>query len=124
VLELHPTLGSCWVWTGKATPYGRINKAQDSYTHRLGWKLLRGAIPKGKELHHRCERHACWNPDHLKLVTHAQNLAHARKTHCKHGHPLAGANLYLAPGGLRKCLECNRAAQRAFQARHRAPGDR
>jgi hypothetical protein len=79
VLELHPTLGSCWVWTGTATPYGRIHKAQDTYTHRLGWKLLRGVIPKGKELHHRCERHACWNPDHLELVTHAQNRAYARR---------------------------------------------
>ena len=67
------------------------------------------------ELHHRCERHACWNPDHLELVTHAQNLAHTRKTHCKHGHPLAGANLYLAPGGLRKCRECNRAASGRFR---------
>jgi hypothetical protein len=27
-------------------PYGRIAKAQDSYTHRLGWKLLRGPIPE------------------------------------------------------------------------------
>jgi len=29
-------------------------KAQDSYTHRLGWKLLRGPIPDERELHHRC----------------------------------------------------------------------
>ena len=50
----HPELGTCWRFTGTTSPYGRIAKAQDSYTHRLGWKLLRGPIPDGKELHHRC----------------------------------------------------------------------
>jgi len=45
----HPELGTCWQFTGTTTPYGRIAKAQDSYTHRLGWKLLRGPIPEGKD---------------------------------------------------------------------------
>jgi hypothetical protein len=45
----HPELGTCWLFTGTTTPYGRIAKAQDSYTHRLGWKLLRGPIPEGRE---------------------------------------------------------------------------
>jgi hypothetical protein len=75
----HPELGTCWLFTGTTTPYGRIAKAQDSYTHRLGWKLLRGAIPEGMELHHRCGVYACWNPDHLQIVTHAENLAYRRK---------------------------------------------
>lgn len=76
----HPKLGTCWLFTGSTTPYGRIAKAQDSYTHRLGWKLLRGAIPDGMELHHRCGVYACWNPDHLQVVTHAENLAFKRKS--------------------------------------------
>jgi hypothetical protein len=76
----HPELGTCWQFTGTTTPYGRIAKAQDSYTHRLGWKLLRDPIPEGKELHHRCGVYACWNPDHLQMVTHAENLAFRRKT--------------------------------------------
>jgi hypothetical protein len=46
----HPELGTCWQFTGTTTPYGRIAKAQDSYTHRLSWKLLRGPIPEDKEL--------------------------------------------------------------------------
>jgi hypothetical protein len=75
----HPTLGTCWLFTGSTTPYGRIAKAQDTYTHRLGWKLLRGAIPDGMELHHRCGVYACWNPEHLQVVTHAENLAFKRK---------------------------------------------
>jgi hypothetical protein len=43
----HPQLGTCWQFTGTCIPYGRIAKAQDSYAHRLGWKLLRGPIPEG-----------------------------------------------------------------------------
>jgi HNH endonuclease len=58
----HPELGTCWLFTGTTSPYGRIAKAQDSYTHRLGWKLLRGPIPEGRELHHLCGVYACWNP--------------------------------------------------------------
>jgi hypothetical protein len=54
----HPELGTCWLFTGTTTPYGRIAKAQDSYTHRLGWKLLRGPIPDGKELHRLLEPRA------------------------------------------------------------------
>jgi HNH endonuclease len=75
----HPEPGTCWLFTGTTKPYGRIAKAQDSYTHRLGWKLLRGPIPDGMELHHRCGVYACWNPDHLQVVTHAGNLAYRRK---------------------------------------------
>jgi HNH endonuclease len=114
----HPELGTCWLFTGTTTPYGRIAKAQDSYTHRLGWKLLRGDIPGDKELHHRCGVYACWNPDHLELVTHAENQLRLRKTHCKHGHPLSGDNLRIGPNGVRTCRACNAANQRAFRERH------
>jgi hypothetical protein len=119
----HPELGTCWRFTGTTTPYGRIAKAQDSYTHRLGWKLLRGPIPEDnpedKELHHRCGVHACWNPDHLQLVTHAENLAYRRKADCKRGHPLSGANLRIDPRtGARSCRQCSAAHQRAFRERH------
>jgi HNH endonuclease len=113
----HPELGTCWRFTGMATPYGRIPKAQDSYTHRLGWKLLRGPVPEGMELHHRCGVYACWNPDHLQLVTHAENLAFKRKTHCKHGHPLSGENLRIDPRtGARVCRACLRESQRRLRA--------
>jgi hypothetical protein len=123
----RPELGTCWLFTGTTTPYGRIAKAQDSYTHRLGWKLLRGAIPDGMELHHRlhhrCGVYACWNPDHLQVVTHAENLAHKRKTHCKHGHPLSGENLWIDPGtGSRICRACLGENQRRLRAK--ADGNR
>jgi hypothetical protein len=89
----HPQLGTCWLFTGTTTPYGRIAKAQDSYTHRLGWKLLRGAIPDGMELHHRCGVYACWNPDHLQVVTHAENLAYRRKPRQRTARPRQASSL-------------------------------
>jgi hypothetical protein len=113
----HPQLGTCWQFTGTCTPYGRIAKAQDSYAHRLGWKLLRGPIPEGKELHHRCGVYACWNPNHLQIVTHAENLAFKCKTHCKHGHPLSGENLRIdRRTGARVCRACLRENQRQRRA--------
>jgi hypothetical protein len=127
VLEpTHPELGTCWRFTGTATPYGRMAKAQDSYTHRLGWKLLRGPIPEGRELHHRCGIYACWNPDHLQIVTHVENSAFKRKTHCKHGHPLSGENVRVdSRTGARVCRACARESQRRFRATaRRRPSDR
>jgi hypothetical protein len=127
VLELHPTLGSCWIWTGPTNPYGRVEKGperSERSTHRLGWTILRGPIPEAMELHHCCEVPACWNPDHMQVVTHAQNLAYTRNDECKHGHPLSGNNLRIdLRTGARKCRACNRADQRAFRERHRAPRD-
>jgi hypothetical protein len=73
------------------------------------------------ELHHRCGVPACWNPDHLVVVTHAENMAFAVKTHCKHGHLLSGANLRIDPRtGARVCRACGAESQRAFRERQAA----
>ena len=53
----HPELGTCWSFTGMTTPYGRIAKAQDSYTHRLGWKLLRAGRTASMGI--RCPARTC-----------------------------------------------------------------
>jgi hypothetical protein len=68
-----------------------IGRRSDPYTS-WGWRLLQGPIPDGIELHHRCGIHACWNPDHLMIVTHAENMAFARntvKSHRRRGHALS-----------------------------------
>ena len=36
----------------------------------------------------------------------AGRVANAAKTHCKHGHPLSGDNLYVTPSGRRSCRQC------------------
>jgi hypothetical protein len=49
---------------GQLIPLGRLGKGPERFVHRLAWKLLRGPIPDGMELHHLCGIHTCWNPDH------------------------------------------------------------
>jgi len=119
----NPELGSCWLFTGPANPYGRIDRSSERYAHRLGWKLFHGPIPDGMELHHRCGVHACWNPDHLMIVTHAENMAYVRntvKSHCKRGHALSDENLRVGPNGERLCRACNAENQRSFRTRQAA----
>ena len=48
VLEpTHPELGTCWQFTGTATPYGRIAKAQDRQVRISGSIRERGHEPAG-----------------------------------------------------------------------------
>jgi hypothetical protein len=42
---------------------------------------------------------------------------HAKQTHCIHGHPFAGDNLYDRPTGGRACRTCHNRASREFRAR-------
>jgi len=73
--RLTPT--GCWEWTGSGTlnGYGQISVDDRKwYVHRLAWTLLRGPIPRGMVIDHLCRNHACFNPDHLRVVTQRENL--------------------------------------------------
>ena len=86
--------------------------------HRYLYLLLKGSIPHGMELDHECRNRKCVNPDHLKPMTHRENVLRgngvmvkfARQTHCKRGHPLCGDNLEIVNTGRgrrgRRCLMC------------------
>lgn len=66
----------CWTWTrSKRNGYGQfaITSKDVRYAHRHAWELLRGEIPEGMMLDHICGNRACCNPDHLRVVTNAQN---------------------------------------------------
>lgn len=41
-----------------------------------------------------------------------------RKTHCPAGHPYAGENLYVSPGGSLNCRICRRESCRRYRGRH------
>lgn len=43
-----------------------------------------------------------------------------RKAHCKYGHPLSGANLYVTTSGKTRCKECQRRFTREAKRRARA----
>lgn len=128
--------GDCWLWTGTRNRRGRHPYGVVAYddtqvlVHRLAYELLIGPIPEGFVIDHLCKTTLCCNPaTHMEPVTQAENVRrgesifaqNARKTHCTHGHELAGANLRVDPKtGGRHCHACAIAASRRAQARERA----
>lgn len=127
-IEYDPLTG-CWMWTGaRAGGYGIVKRTGSSrLVHRVVYELLHGPIPAGVEPDHLCRTPACVRPDHLELVDHRTNLLrgespsaiHARKTHCIHGHPFSGENLYIDPKGARICLICRKAKNKRSREAHR-----
>ena len=121
-VNIHPD--GCWEWTGATdtSGYGRYRYGgRHEPTHRLLWKLTVADVAGDLELDHLCRNRVCCNPDHLEPVSRRENTLRgegptavlARKTHCKRGHPLSGANLYTYPNGKRLCRECERMRKRA-----------
>ena len=116
----------CWVWVrARSHGYGRIGVgARDTYqTHRLAYILL-VCDPGELELDHLCHRPACWNPAHLDPVTHTVNMRRGQarvtqrnKTHCPHGHPYSGDNLYVYRGR-RNCRACAKQRSGAWRSTH------
>jgi hypothetical protein len=72
-------LGRCLVWTGQQyqeRPYGRLYDPvlkRTDYAHRVVWRRAYGAIPLGMTVDHVCNATLCQRPDHLELVTKAEN---------------------------------------------------
>lgn len=65
----------CWIWMGaRKDGYGRVRVGKlTRVLHRWFYELLRGQVPSRVELHHKCERRACFNPDHLEPMLHASH---------------------------------------------------
>ncbi len=129
----------CWPWqAAKTKGHGVLRRGatKNYYAHRVAYEDAKGPIPVGTEIDHvchnrdkscnlrdACPHRACCNPAHLEAVSHKENVnrrpgglagtaaIHAAKTHCKNGHPFAGANLIQRPTQ-RRCRTCKNESER------------
>lgn len=125
-------MSGCWLWDGAhhGRGYGRVTiNYRTRSAHRAVYEMVRGPIPEGMELDHKCRLTCCVNPDHLEPITHRENvvrgdapaklaLLNGSKTHCKRGHPFDEENTHYVPGG-RSCRACAAAAARQKRANRR-----
>ena len=116
------TESGCWEWTGGKDQDGYCifdsdfgSKFKSVRGHRWVYEKFVAKIPKEKQIDHLCRNRCCVNPLHMEPVTSKVNTHRGfglcginnRKTHCVHGHELAGSNLYIAPKtGWRQCKTC------------------
>lgn len=126
-----PHLGECWLWTKACVgpegfKYGvfSIRRGVARRAHRWSFEYARGPIPEGRVLDHLCRRSLCVRPTHLEPVTQGTNvrrgLSHtngqAAQVLCLRQHPFG----YVDAQGKRRCRECDRIRQAAYEARKKA----
>lgn len=65
----------CWEWAGsKLRGYGQFRyKGATRYAHRVIYELTYGPIPEGMHVDHTCWSRGCVRPEHLRLLTQAEN---------------------------------------------------
>lgn len=119
----------CYAWLGKIGTGGYAYVAYREGGRRLHRKAATVALelagkprPEGLEVGHSCLMEWCVNPDHLRWITHSENLQERRPFSrykgnvCKRGHPLPPK---AERGKNNSCPICYKAYQDAYRARNR-----
>ena len=111
---------ACWEWKGsrRTTGYGQFSRrGRPDAAHRVAWELVNGPIPDGLTIDHLCRNRLCVNPNHMEVVTGAENSRRgATKTHCLNGHDMKDAYVY-PDGHRRECHVCKIARVKAWRER-------
>lgn len=138
---------ACWPWLGFVRPngYGLAPAGRSTMqASRYAWIYANGPISAGLTIDHLCHNRdttcagrgegclhrRCCNPAHLEAVTQSVNTQRAATTRhrrareprpiaevCLNGHDWTGANRYVAPNGVVRCMECARIARNKSQRR-------
>lgn len=124
----------CWIYSKRAVNGYATNTSVNMYkagAYKLIYLMMVGPVPEGMDIDHTCDngRGGCVNWNHLKVVTHRENMIrpahtipgnHVRKTHCPKGHPYTAENTRLETyrGTLeRHCRICKAEHHRAHKER-------
>jgi hypothetical protein len=112
--------GTCWTWIAGLIPQGYGSfwlRGKTRRSHKVAYESVVGPVPDGLVLDHICRNRRCVNPDHLRVVTHRENIfapgsmclaaQNAEKDECLRGHLLSGENLLIWEGK-RSCRICRR----------------
>lgn len=71
--QLYIQHNGCWIYTGTLDDYGYGALSRDR-VHVHSFKCFKGNIPEGMYVCHSCDEPPCFNPDHLYLGTHYDNI--------------------------------------------------
>lgn len=80
-------LTGCWIWKRSIQSMGYGNLTINNrgvLAHRFVYEQFKGTIPSGYELDHLCRNPACVNPDHLEVVSHAENCRRGARAKLNH----------------------------------------